>query len=65
MEKFVFDWLENIVEKGDNPASQHFLPFPQCFQEPSFVGPWKPGSVSDNIWGMQDIFTSLTVYRVH
>ena len=29
---FVFDRLENIVEKGENACYQHFLLFPQCFQ---------------------------------
>ena len=32
---FVFDRLENIVEKGENAGYQHFLPFPQGFQKPS------------------------------
>ena len=30
--------VENIVEKGENAGYQHFLPFPQCFQKPSFSG---------------------------
>ena len=28
---FVFDRVENIVEKGENAVHQHFLLFPQCF----------------------------------
>ena len=27
----VFDWVENIVRKGENAGDQHFLLFPQCF----------------------------------
>ena len=30
---FVFDRIENIVGKGENAGYQHFLLFPQCFQE--------------------------------
>ena len=29
-----FDSAENIVGKGENAGSQHFLLFPQCFQKP-------------------------------
>ena len=31
--KFVHGWVENIVGKGENAGHQHFLLFPQCFQE--------------------------------
>ena len=31
--KIVFRRVENIVEKGENAGYQHFLLFPQCFQE--------------------------------
>ena len=34
----VFDWIENIVEKGENAGYQHFLLFPQCLQKASFLG---------------------------
>ena len=34
----VFDMVENIVGKGENPGYQHFLLFPQCFQKASFFG---------------------------
>ena len=34
--KFVFGRVENIVGKGENASYQHFLLFPQCFQEASF-----------------------------
>ena len=27
----LFDWVENMVGKGENPSHQHFLLFPQCF----------------------------------
>ena len=33
----VFDRVENIVGKGENAGHQHFLLFPQCFQNHSFV----------------------------
>ena len=29
----LFDWVENIVGKGENAGYQHFLLFPQCFQK--------------------------------
>ena len=29
----VFDRIENIVGKGENAGSKHFLLFPQCFQK--------------------------------
>ena len=30
------DWVENIVENGENAGYQHFLFFPQCFQTFTF-----------------------------
>ena len=30
--KVVFHWIEKIVGKGENAGYQHFLLFPQCFQ---------------------------------
>ena len=33
---FVLGCVETIVEKVENASYQHFLLFPQCFQEPSF-----------------------------
>ena len=36
--KFVFDREENIVGKGENAGSQHFLLFPKCFLKASFLG---------------------------
>ena len=35
MRNFVFDEVENIVGKGENAGSQHFLLSPQCFQKAS------------------------------
>ena len=35
MMEFVFDRVENIVGKGENPSYQHFLLLPQCFQKAS------------------------------
>ena len=29
-----FEMVENVVEKGENAGHQHFLLFPQCFQNP-------------------------------
>ena len=36
--KSVFQRLKNILGKRENAGYQHFLPFPQCFQRPSFSG---------------------------
>ena len=36
---FLSDWVENILEKGENAGYQHFLLFPQCLQQHSFLGP--------------------------
>ena len=33
MMQFNSDMVENIVRKGENAGSQHFLLFPQCFQK--------------------------------
>ena len=43
--KFDMGRVENIVEKGENAGSQHFLLFPQCFQKASFSGSLKVGIV--------------------
>ena len=42
----VFDRVENIVGKGENAGNQHFLLFPQCFQNPSPSGSFAVGIVS-------------------
>ena len=42
---WVSDGEENIVRNGENADSHHFLLFPQCSQNLSFVGPWKSGVV--------------------
>ena len=34
----VFDRVENIVGREENAGYQHFLIFPQCFQNASFPG---------------------------
>ena len=31
--KFTFHRVENIAGKGENAGNQHFLLFPQCFQQ--------------------------------
>ena len=36
--KFVLGRIENIVGKGGSAGYQHFLLFPQCFQEVYFTG---------------------------
>ena len=43
--KFVLGRVENIVGKGENAGYQHFLLFPQCFQEATFSGLLKLGIV--------------------
>ena len=30
---FVFQWVENIVGKGENTGYQYFFLFPQCFEK--------------------------------
>ena len=35
--KFVLEWVENIVGKGENAGYLHFLLFPQCFEKVSFA----------------------------
>ena len=39
MSRFLFDWVENIMRKGENAGHQHFLLFPQCSQKVSTPGP--------------------------
>ena len=41
--KFVMEWVENIVEKGENAGSQYFLLFQKCFQKLSIFGTLKVG----------------------
>ena len=41
----VFHRVENIVGNGDNTGYQHFLLFPQCFQQANFLGSLKIGIV--------------------
>ena len=36
--KFMFKMVENLVGKGENSGYQHFLLFPQCFQNASYTG---------------------------
>ena len=36
--KFVLGRVENIVGKGDSAGFQHFLLFPQCFQQTAYTG---------------------------
>ena len=39
----VFDRVVNIVGKGENAGYQHFILFPQSFQEASYTGSLKVG----------------------
>ena len=39
--KFVLEMVENIVGKGEDAGKQHFLLFPQCFQNVAFTGSLK------------------------
>ena len=43
--KFVLEWVENIVGKGENAGYRHFLLFPQCFQKASLSRSLKVGIV--------------------
>ena len=43
----VLDRVENIAGKGENAGYQHFLHFPQCFQEACFTGSLKDGIVKE------------------
>ena len=43
--KLALGRVENIVGKGENAGYQHFLLFPQCFQNPSSSGLFKVGIV--------------------
>ena len=43
--KFGFGRVENIVGKGENAGYQHFLLFPQCFQNTSILESLKVGIV--------------------
>ena len=43
--KLVLGRGENIVGKGKNAGYQHFLLFPQCFQNVSYTGSLKVGIV--------------------
>ena len=38
MFRFVLDWAEKIVGKGENAVNQHFLLFLQYFQKASSTG---------------------------
>ena len=40
---FVFDSVENTVGKGENAGCQHFLLFPQWFQNGFYPGSLKVG----------------------
>ena len=38
----LFDWVENIVGKGENADYQHFLLFPTMFSKGLFLGVFNP-----------------------
>ena len=57
--KFVIGWVENIVGKGQNAGFQHFLLFPQCFQQASFSGSLKVEIVSERVKSS----SSLTLFQ--
>ena len=40
-QKFFFEWIENIVGKGENAGYKHFFLFPQYFLKASFSGSLK------------------------
>ena len=41
--------VENMVGKGENASNQHFLLFPQCFQNASFLKSLKVGIVWERV----------------
>ena len=51
----IFDTVENMVEKGENAAYQHFLLFPQCFERASFT------DTSKGVTSFPDTSKSVTV----
>ena len=46
--------LENIVGKGENAGDQHFLLFPQCFQNASFSRSLKVGTLWQRVKSFAD-----------
>ena len=52
---FLYDRVENIVGKGENPGYQHFLLFPQSFQKASIPDPYKPGLVWERVKTLKKI----------
>ena len=42
---YLFDRVENIMEKGENAGYQHFLLFPGCFLNVSSLGSLKVRTV--------------------
>ena len=49
MVQFLFDRIENNVEKGENAGYHHFLYFLQCFQKASSSGVVKTQDCPDKI----------------
>ena len=47
--KFVMGRVENTEGKGENAGYQHFLLFPQCFQNSSFLVSLKAGTVWERV----------------
>ena len=45
----VYDMVENIVGKGENAGDQHFLLYPQCFQNVCFSGSLIVGIVWEKV----------------
>ena len=50
--------IENIVGKGENAGHQHFLLFPQCFQNASFQGSLKVRILWKRVKAMRRLKTS-------
>ena len=62
--KFVYERVENIVERGENAGFHHFLLFKHCFQKPSFLGLLKLCSVySKVLMTFISNLRALTFYR--
>ena len=55
----LFNKVENIVGKGKNAGYQHFLLFPQFFQEAYFSGSLNVGIVWERVNTQSRLFTTL------
>ena len=62
---FVFNRIENIVGKGENADHQHFLLFPQCFQQTLFPQERQKSSLCGNfIDSVRETETILNLMKI-